>query len=296
MNGLLPFILGLLVAAVATGGIDLTTREAPTPKPPPKPKRRAPRPYRAPTPRPRPTRPKPRATTPAAAPAPSPTAPPWPQVVPAGLPPFPSGWEPDEPVGAGVASRALALMPELWRYGRGTRKTEKTGGRWITYVATAMGEKKGVVAFRLKKAAAPAPPGRAPAPDRARPATVPASYKKPRPARTKASEEAERIRTAKYPTGRAEKGSEHGYGERAAPEPGMGSRTLRLTSPRTTGPDVAALQRRLGIGDDGVFGSGTHASVMAFQRAHKDADGRPLAVDGVVGPKTWGALLGATRA
>ena len=30
------------------------------------------------------------------------TPPPWPQVIPAGLPPFPSGWTPDEPVGAGV--------------------------------------------------------------------------------------------------------------------------------------------------------------------------------------------------
>lgn len=83
------------------------------------------------------------------------STPPWPQSVPPGLPPFPSGWEPDEPVGAGVAARAFALLPELWTYGAGTRKTEQTNGRWITYVATPMGSKKGVVAYRLRPGAVP---------------------------------------------------------------------------------------------------------------------------------------------
>ncbi len=82
------------------------------------------------------------------------TAPPWPQAVPAGLPEWPGGWEPDEPVGAGVAARAAALLPQLWAHGEGTRKTEQTAGRWVTYVARGMGAgKRGVVAFRPKPSA-----------------------------------------------------------------------------------------------------------------------------------------------
>ncbi len=38
-------------------------------------------------------------------------------------------------------------------------------------------------------------------------------------------------------------------------------------------------------GDDGVFGSGTSGAVIAFQRS------QGLTADGVVGPKTWGALF-----
>jgi peptidoglycan hydrolase-like protein with peptidoglycan-binding domain len=48
-----------------------------------------------------------------------------------------------------VAHRATVLLPELWAYGAGTRKTENTDGRWITYVASPMPEgRRGVVAFR----------------------------------------------------------------------------------------------------------------------------------------------------
>jgi len=110
----------------------------------------------------------PSAPTPSSAPAPTPPLlspaaptpavvpaayhpPPWPQVVPAGLPPFPGpGWTPDEPPGPGVVSRAWALLSQLWSAGAGTFKTEQTSGRWITYRATPMGAKKGVVAYRLK--------------------------------------------------------------------------------------------------------------------------------------------------
>lgn len=122
---------------------DLTTWAPPSSGP------SAPPPAASPRPRPASPRPRPRpATTPASYPAPS--APPWPQVVP-GLPAFPSGWEPDSPVGAGVAARALELLPELWSYGAGTRKTEQTAGRWITYVATPMAAgKRGVVAYRMR--------------------------------------------------------------------------------------------------------------------------------------------------
>lgn len=48
--------------------------------------------------------------------------------------------------------------------------------------------------------------------------------------------------------------------------------------------DVKALQRRLGIAADGIFGPGTEAEVKAFQRA------KGLTADGVVGARTWAAL------
>ena len=50
----------------------------------------------------------------------------------------------------------------------------------------------------------------------------------------------------------------------------------------------------LGIcGIDGDFGVATQNAVKDFQRTHKDADGKPLVVDGVVGAKTWKALENA---
>ncbi len=50
------------------------------------------------------------------------------------------------------------------------------------------------------------------------------------------------------------------------------------------GPAVAAVQRRLGLGPDGVFGALTHRAVKRFQRR------RGLAVDGIVGAVTRAAL------
>lgn len=53
------------------------------------------------------------------------------------------------------------------------------------------------------------------------------------------------------------------------------------------GPEVAALQRKLGIRADGDFGEKTHAKVMQFQLAHG------LKADGIVGEKTRLALFGS---
>ena len=63
-------------------------------------------------------------------------------------------------------------------------------------------------------------------------------------------------------------------------------RILRIHS---TGPDVARVQRLLGVPVDGVFGTGTLAAVKRFQRADH------LLVDGQVGPHTWHALLTQDR-
>lgn len=146
---ILAWVLGRL-----SSGRDLTTWASPpasseTPTRPTS----TPRPTTRATPAARPTVPASTTTS----------TPPWPQAVPAGLPAWPGGWEPDEPVGAGVAARAAALLPQLWAHGENTRKTEQTQGRWITYVARAMGSKRGVVAFRPKPSAAPAPAASSPA-------------------------------------------------------------------------------------------------------------------------------------
>jgi hypothetical protein len=53
---------------------------------------------------------------------------------------------------------------------------------------------------------------------------------------------------------------------------------------------VRALQKKLGVSADGVYGPKTRAAVKRFQRSHG------LAVDGVVGPQTLAALgLAATQ-
>jgi hypothetical protein len=49
---------------------------------------------------------------------------------------------------------------------------------------------------------------------------------------------------------------------------------------------IVNIQRKLGISDDGIFGSKTDASVRAFQKS------KGLVSDGIVGAKTWKALFG----
>ncbi len=44
------------------------------------------------------------------------------------------------------------------------------------------------------------------------------------------------------------------------------------------GQEVAELQQALGIGADGIFGSGTRAAVEAYQQENG------LVVDGIIGP------------
>jgi HK97 family phage prohead protease len=62
-----------------------------------------------------------------------------------------------------------------------------------------------------------------------------------------------------------------------------------------SGPQVRSLQERLNqlgfhLATDGEFGPKTLAAVRAFQRARKDASGRQLEQDGIVGPLTAAAL------
>jgi len=281
------------------GGKDISTR-APAPAPP------------APPLPPTPSR------TPPPAPTPTSTTPPWPQVIPAGLPPWPSGWEPDEPVGPGVAARAAALLPQLWRYGPGTRKTEQVAGRWITFVAVRHGTLKGVTAFRPKPSATPAPTPTA-TPAREGPPAGSRTLRLAGPPRMQGGD----VRMVQTMTGAVPDGL---YGPatrsavmawqrargltpdgvvgpktwaallgkappKAAPAsspaagPAAGSRTLRLAGPpRMQGNDVRVLQTMIGAAPDGVFGPATRSAVIAWQRA------RGLTPDGVVGPKTWAAL------
>ena len=71
-----------------------------------------------------------------------------------------------------------------------------------------------------------------------------------------------------------------------------GSTTINYPTLRcgTKGDLVVQLQRLLSkdgsnLEIDGIFGPGTQSAVRAFQKRHG------LVVDGIVGPKTWGALL-----
>ena len=50
------------------------------------------------------------------------------------------------------------------------------------------------------------------------------------------------------------------------------------------GEEVKELQKALGEGADGIFGSGTEAAVKKFQKENG------LDVDGMVGNKTWEAI------
>ena len=82
----------------------------------------------------------------------------------------------------------------------------------------------------------------------------------------------------------------------------IGEVFMRTLKRGSKGTDVITLQKRLmelgyalpNYGADGDFGNETVNAVKAFQREHKDANGKKLTVDGVVGSKTWAALFAAT--
>lgn len=65
----------------------------------------------------------------------------------------------------------------------------------------------------------------------------------------------------------------------------LGSRALRVGA---RGNDVAYVQRFLGIGADGIFGSQTDTAVKRYQGM------RGLHRDGIVGTATWAPMLRAT--
>lgn len=207
------------------------------------------------------------------------TAPPWPQVVPSGLPPFPGdGWQYDEPPPAAVVQRAGQLVQQLWATGAGSFKVEQTAGRWIAYRAEIVKSgKKGVVAYRLKPSApAPAPPkGSTASKPKARnpePVAKRAPAPAPAPAPAAPAPAAPPILSSTLPLP---------AGTRVLP-------TLRRgdgIKPQQPNPDVKLMQQKLGIKADGQFGSGTESALKAWQKSHG------LVADGVCGPKTWTALL-----
>jgi peptidoglycan hydrolase-like protein with peptidoglycan-binding domain len=61
--------------------------------------------------------------------------------------------------------------------------------------------------------------------------------------------------------------------------------TLRLTTPYMRNDDVRALQKALGIAEDGIYGPITDAKVSAWKRAQ-----RPPIVEAGAGPLTRAAL------
>jgi peptidoglycan hydrolase-like protein with peptidoglycan-binding domain len=63
-----------------------------------------------------------------------------------------------------------------------------------------------------------------------------------------------------------------------------GSRRARRSGSQHAGGDVRALQRRIGVPADGVFGPGTEAALKRWQAAHG------LVPDGIAGPKTRAKL------
>jgi len=192
---------------------------------------------------------------------------PWP-VANSVAPAFPGPqWEYDSPPPKVVQARATQLLPKLWARGKGAHAVEKTGGRWIAYqAATVRSGKRGVVAFRL----------RGDGTIKASPSAQPPSMSTPPVIRIPDALPGEVIR-ASFPADAPKVVS-----------PKTSLPTLRKGAgikPKPPNEHVAIVQRKIGITDDGRFGSGTERAVIAFQRA------RGLTPDGIVGPKTWTALV-----
>lgn len=230
-----------------------------------------------------------RSTTPAlpAGGSVQPAPPPWPQVVPEGLPPFPSSaWEYDEPPPPPVKARAAQLVSQLWAKGSGAAKVEQTAGRWIAYQAAIVASgKKGIVAFRIKSSSPGAvvrvlrPPVRASS--STLPKTAPSSSALPK-------------------TGPVIQTSAPVYLPPRASSPvalptltyGMG------LAPKPPVPEVVLLQEKLQyhgfkLVADGRFGNGTRMAVIEFQKRTGLAPN--LANDALV-KRGFGAVKEATWA
>lgn len=196
---------------------------------------------------------------------------PWPQAMPAGLPAFPSGWEYSKPVTPEVRTRAWQLLSELWKRGSGATRTELTAGNWITYRAEiTAGGKRGVVAYRPKVGAKPAP----------RPA-APMVRSPGMPQGTKTSTPAPASRSPGMPP------------STPAPAAARAERPLLLQgagmgSLEHLAPYVESVQLKLRLTPvDGKYGAVTREAVRTFQKSRGfGAAGQ----DGKVGPNTWREL------
>lgn len=198
---------------------------------------------------------------------------PWPVSAPSSLPPFPSGWEYAEPVTPAVRTRAWQLLSELWKRGAGATSVEQTGGAWITYRAeVTKGNKRGVVAYRVKSLASRA---RATTASRGKPASVtmpPLVIKSPGvPQKASTTAPAPAVRRTEAGKPWLHQGAGMGALEHLAPYVKQ-VQTRLLSLGHYTGKI------------DGDFGPKTKAAVLAFQKA------RGLQQDGVVGDNTWAAL------
>jgi lysozyme family protein len=143
-------------------------------------------------------------------------------------------------------------------------QVEQTAGEWITYRAEiTRGGKHGVVAYRPKRGAKPAPAPKAPAPP---PAHAPPPY-------------ASKTSSAPAPAPALPRPSSP-TDLRPVLHQGAGMGGLAALQPWVKQVQVA-LQLPL---VDGKMGPGTVGAVKAFQRAHGLDD------DGVVGAQTWAAL------
>jgi hypothetical protein len=214
---------------------------------------------------------------------------PWPQAVPAGLPPFPSGWEFAEPPSKAIQARAWALLHDLWARGEGSTQQEQTEGQWITYRSEiTRGNKHGVVAYRIRTSATarPTPPQVATRPPAPAPAPAPAPSMIPHPSQTSmpAPAPAAPILTSTFPPPPSAPNAPavvHPVTTAGKPVLHQGAGMGALTA---LAPYVVDAQQKLRITADGKFGAGTAAAVHSFQAANG------LSPDGVIGEHTWAAL------
>lgn len=231
------------------------------------------------------------------------STPPWPQVTPSGLPPFPgSGWEYDEPPPLVVQQRAGQLLSQLWAGGSGTYRIEQTAGRWIAFRAEIVKSgKKGVVAYRLKTAApAPTrPPAASPAPRApASPAPLPAQPGGLPGIQSRSPGIPQAAPTSSWSAPSAPSSPSSAPSPLSLPDLKVG----RGMKPAAPDADVMLLQQKLGVTPvDGRFGKDTQTAVIKFQQqtglapANQTIEQLRARGFGAVKQATWVALF-AVRA